>query len=59
MSNLVLDLYFVDLTVRCSEFDVIGDATGFLQSGIGFLNLHHYIGEYWVSRLPRCSSMSF
>ena len=31
-----------------AEFDIPGDTTGVLQSGIPFLNLHHYIGGTWV-----------
>ncbi|SCV71309.1 BQ2448_2897 [Microbotryum intermedium] len=30
------------------QFDVPGDTTGMLQSGIPFLNLHHYLGGSWV-----------
>ncbi|KAK4705947.1 hypothetical protein P7C70_g247, partial [Phenoliferia sp. Uapishka_3] len=30
------------------QFDIPGDTTGVLQSGIPFLNLHHYIGGTWV-----------
>ncbi|KAM0752682.1 hypothetical protein T439DRAFT_354176 [Meredithblackwellia eburnea MCA 4105] len=30
------------------QFDIPGDTTGVLQSGIPFLNLHHYIGGSWV-----------
>jgi hypothetical protein len=43
---------------RCvvTEFDVPGDTTGVLQSGIPFLTLHHYMGGSWVSPMyPDCS----
>ncbi|KAK4052495.1 hypothetical protein OIV83_002297 [Microbotryomycetes sp. JL201] len=30
------------------QFDIPGDTTGVLQSGIPFLNLHHYLGGSWV-----------
>lgn len=30
------------------QFDIPGDTTGVLQGGIPMLNLHHYIGGFWV-----------
>ncbi|ORY67936.1 hypothetical protein BCR35DRAFT_178607 [Leucosporidium creatinivorum] len=30
------------------QFDIPGDSTGVLQSGIPFINLHHYLGGTWV-----------
>jgi len=30
------------------QFDIPGDTTGVFQGGIPFLNLHHYIGGFWV-----------
>lgn len=30
------------------QFDIPGDTTGVLQGGVPFLNLHHYIGGFWV-----------
>ncbi|KAM0752729.1 hypothetical protein T439DRAFT_323343 [Meredithblackwellia eburnea MCA 4105] len=30
------------------QFDIPGDGTGLFQSGIPFLNLHHYLGGSWI-----------
>lgn len=41
----------VSLTPTFAEFDIPGDSTGVLQSGIPFINLHHYLGGTWVRLL--------
>lgn len=39
------------------EFDIPGDTTGVLQSGLPFMTLHHYTTGSWVSRYQTWARM--